>query len=369
MMDLNFASVSALINFYISLILVLFFSATKYGDKQTNRIIAVLLLAFTLLVFFSFSLSNWASLYFQSYHKPLFLVYLSSFLIGPIILKYLQLVFLDKKFIRSDFLHTIPFLGFLTYTLIYFRNIDSFIMWEHLPNYAMVSVSILIHLSIYVFFIIRVVNHGRKKLNSNEKKMFLKNRFDVYKIILTGYILLWVMSLHILAMYMFFINPMWCANTASVWGYSSFTFLNAFLIVTIVKPNILLKKEKYQHSVINADEKNKYLNIIKNYLIAQKAYLNSELSLENVSNDVNINKRIISQIINETYNTNFRNHVNTLRLEHSLKLFMSDENQGMRISEVMYDSGFSSKTVFNTMFKEKTGMTPKEFKLTKEKSS
>ena len=36
--------------------------------------------------------------------------------------------------------------------------------------------------------------------------------------------------------------------------------------------------------------------------------------------------------------------------------------EGKTILEVMYESGFNSKSVFNTAFKQKTGMTPLEFR-------
>jgi AraC-like DNA-binding protein len=42
-------------------------------------------------------------------------------------------------------------------------------------------------------------------------------------------------------------------------------------------------------------------------------------------------------------------------------LAISPENKNITLLGLAYDSGFNSKTVFNTFFKKETGMTPKKW--------
>ena len=41
---------------------------------------------------------------------------------------------------------------------------------------------------------------------------------------------------------------------------------------------------------------------------------------------------------------------------------LTNPDQQIRINEVMYDVGFSSKSSFNTLFKRYTGQTPSQFR-------
>jgi AraC-like DNA-binding protein len=50
-------------------------------------------------------------------------------------------------------------------------------------------------------------------------------------------------------------------------------------------------------------------------------------------------------------------------------MLISSDGDKKNILEIMYDTGFYSKSVFNTAFKKFTGMTPSEFKRYNPKTS
>lgn len=53
----------------------------------------------------------------------------------------------------------------------------------------------------------------------------------------------------------------------------------------------------------------------------------------------------------------FLRYLNEVRISHAGRLLM---NTDMSISEVMSESGFTNQTIFNRLFKEIYGMTPRQ---------
>jgi AraC-like DNA-binding protein len=58
---------------------------------------------------------------------------------------------------------------------------------------------------------------------------------------------------------------------------------------------------------------------------------------------------------------NFYNLVNEYRIKEVKDRLKSDKYKRLTILAIAYDSGFNSKSSFNTIFKEKTGQTPSEY--------
>ena len=52
---------------------------------------------------------------------------------------------------------------------------------------------------------------------------------------------------------------------------------------------------------------------------------------------------------------------NTFRVNEFKERVIQEESKGLTIMAVAYDSGFNSKTVFNTFFKKIEGITPNAF--------
>ena len=56
---------------------------------------------------------------------------------------------------------------------------------------------------------------------------------------------------------------------------------------------------------------------------------------------------------------NISDHINNIKLEKAAELLKLNE---MNISEIAYSLGFSSTNYFSTAFKNKFGVSPKEYK-------
>ena len=104
-------------------------------------------------------------------------------------------------------------------------------------------------------------------------------------------------------------------------------------------------------------------------MIQQKAYQNPSLSLARLAEDTRLSHRAVTDAINISLGQNIRTFINSYRVE-AVKLALGDRtNKEKPLLEVAYSQGFNSKTTFNTVFKEHTGVTPSQFRTTHENKS
>ncbi|ROS20580.1 AraC-like DNA-binding protein [Chryseobacterium nakagawai] len=93
-----------------------------------------------------------------------------------------------------------------------------------------------------------------------------------------------------------------------------------------------------------------------------RPYLDEELSLQKLSLLMDVSTHQLSQTINQGLNTNFYKFVNAYRIEEVKKKLGDPVFEKYSILGIAFESGFNSKSTFNKIFKEETGMTPSEFK-------
>ena len=122
------------------------------------------------------------------------------------------------------------------------------------------------------------------------------------------------------------------------------------------------KPPKYEQSKITDVEKSEYLHKLRDYFNKQKPYLNPELKITEVAKELNVSVKYLSQIINESLGKNFYDFINSYRIEEAKKQLASKTNSKKTVLEVLYESGFNSKSAFNSAFKKHTGFTPTEFR-------
>jgi adenylate cyclase len=101
-----------------------------------------------------------------------------------------------------------------------------------------------------------------------------------------------------------------------------------------------------------------YLESVLAYLKNQTPYLNPELTLRSLAEQVSIHPNQLSWLLNEKIRKNFNEFINHYRVEHFKILAKDPANAHISLIGLAYESGFNSKTVFNTFFKKETGMTP-----------
>jgi len=128
---------------------------------------------------------------------------------------------------------------------------------------------------------------------------------------------------------------------------------------------ILIQEEQsgeVKRKIISDSDLLKFKSVLSELMNVQKPYLDCELNLIKLAELINMTPHQLSYIINTGFNENFFQYVNTYRVEKAKELLVKEEMNKLSILGIAFESGFNSKTSFNTTFKKITGQTPSEFK-------
>ncbi len=130
---------------------------------------------------------------------------------------------------------------------------------------------------------------------------------------------------------------------------------------------IRLPKEissKAQNSItkpLDASEIIKYKWALEQFLKDSEPYLNPNLSLKELANNIKLHPNKLSWLLNAEYDKNFNDFINQYRINHFKAIALNPEFKHITILGLAYDSGFNSKSVFNTYFKKTEGTTPSQW--------
>lgn len=98
---------------------------------------------------------------------------------------------------------------------------------------------------------------------------------------------------------------------------------------------------------------------INSMMEQQRLYLNSDLNLAYLANELGLNRNYVSDCINSQTGGSFTQYVTNYRIEHAKNLLRNKPD--MKISDVWMYCGFTNEASFFRTFKSVTGMTPKEW--------
>ena len=121
-------------------------------------------------------------------------------------------------------------------------------------------------------------------------------------------------------------------------------------------------EKKYMKSGLKESDAQKYITLLEEYMRAEKPYRDPDLTIVDVASKLNIPKHYITQIINEKMNKNFYHYINEYRINEVKRKIADKKFSGHSILRIAFDSGFNSKSSFNTVFKKLTNRTPSEYK-------
>jgi AraC-like DNA-binding protein len=120
--------------------------------------------------------------------------------------------------------------------------------------------------------------------------------------------------------------------------------------------------DKYQKSGLSNEKAEEYFKELINYMEREKVYINPDLTLPNLAEEINISRNHLSYIINKYAGLNFFDFINTYRIEEAKKIILNTQDNNMNILDIAFDSGFKSKSTFNKIFKKYTNKTPSDFR-------
>lgn len=130
----------------------------------------------------------------------------------------------------------------------------------------------------------------------------------------------------------------------------------------IVSGDVSKTPTKYAGSRLSDSEAKQYAGKLTDYMKSAKPYLNPDLSLPLLATELNISSHYLSQVINEQFNLNFFDFVNGYRVEAFKEKITDPEFRNFSLLGIAFECGFNSKSAFNRIFKQVSGITPSQFK-------
>ncbi|WP_191858317.1 tetratricopeptide repeat protein [Hanstruepera ponticola] len=134
------------------------------------------------------------------------------------------------------------------------------------------------------------------------------------------------------------------------------------IMLKAIPDNVNYKQnKKYKQALLDTNEIEKYSKELDQIMVDYKLYLNPDLALKDLASYLELPANYVSQLLNMGFQKNFSEYVNSYRVKEFKERVLLDENKSLTIMAVAYDSGFNSKTVFNTFFKKIEGITPNAY--------
>ncbi|MCB0837306.1 MAG: helix-turn-helix transcriptional regulator [Bacteroidetes bacterium] len=100
---------------------------------------------------------------------------------------------------------------------------------------------------------------------------------------------------------------------------------------------------------------------LEQFMETQKPYLDSELTLYKLADQLDIPPYQLSQLINQYGGTNFFNFINQYRVREVQSQIQAKAHIKQTLLAIALDCGFNSKASFNRVFKKITGKTPGQY--------
>ncbi|MAM29660.1 MAG: hypothetical protein CMC13_11620 [Flavobacteriaceae bacterium] len=327
----------------------LFFVVVLWSNRKTKPFFIKMLLSICACIAIHFgylilgerlfSSGNWLGPFFGLLYGPLYFHFAKS------------LIYRNEK-PQQMIWHYIPAI-FTLGVVVFLRNK----LWSYLD---IVSVVITAHLAFYLFAILVLIFRFRSKL-----KTTLANYIEID--------LKWLE----IAIYV----QLAAIFTALLEGFLPVTNNGDFLVFLVYALVLVLVNCLYYFGLkhvglfkglqatdlegnaseftLDAAQYNEQKDILAAYIETEKPYLEFDVSLGQMALHTEISSRNLSYIINKAYGCNFYEFINNRRLEVAKQLLCTTDKQ---VKEIMYESGFSNKTTFNTFFKKQTGKTPSQFR-------
>jgi len=152
--------------------------------------------------------------------------------------------------------------------------------------------------------------------------------------------------------------------------------INAFLFIGIKLPReiigisldenrdtyLSIGNNKYKNSNLSLADKESIIEKLNSTVGKNKYYLTPNLTIKKLAQELDVQSKHLSQVINEDFGQNFCDYINSHRIEDAIDQFKDPKQQHKTILEICYAIGFNSKSAFNDVFKKQTGRTPTAYR-------
>jgi len=120
------------------------------------------------------------------------------------------------------------------------------------------------------------------------------------------------------------------------------------------------EQDKHNSGALDVSTRDCILKDVKQYMENKHAFKDNQLNLISLSEQVGVSTHHLSEVLNQHEGKNFYQFVNDYRVKYVCEHLKLDNKP--KIIELALDAGFSSKSTFNAVFKQFTGLSPTQYR-------
>lgn len=372
--NFTFKEIAAFIGIFLVLVLTLFLVTVKTKNKLSNW----------LLAFFLFTTAA-DGLKFLIRDFPINYINLEAFrwstnyiVSASFYLYVLSVCYTNFRFKPKHIIHLIPFLVFNAFMMwgIYFNDRPTKIKFingmNDMPFFQFLLYLFEVLFQVYFIASFLAIRKAKKVYLENYTNPNISALNALYKITILYYVLHFIVLTRWLVTYIFGFGEI-RAWIVTIDGFAFLFCTCWYLFVALNNPDFfrgvnsdlkpieeVVSEEKSSPKI--DEEKNTQINSLKEFMIKNKPYLDSSLTIQNLAEQVQMPVKELSALINLYMNKHFFDFINEYRIEKAKEILKDPSKKELTILEILYEVGFNSKSSFSTSFKKYTGTTPTDFR-------
>ena len=117
---------------------------------------------------------------------------------------------------------------------------------------------------------------------------------------------------------------------------------------------------KYAKSSLDLTARNRIQRKLHEAMAQRRLHCDNQLNLRTLCQHIRENPHYVSQVINQDLATTFHDLVNRHRIEDAKAALVAAPDKS--VLDISLETGFNSKSTFNTAFRQYTGMTPSAYR-------
>ena len=336
----------------------------KRGNIVTNKILGAW------MIFIAFELIHMLLEITQSpvhSYTSNFAFYSLTF--GPFLYLYVSKLAKENSSMQlRDLIHFLPYVLFSLTHLLFFTNRPLLSgQLEMDQGWFVLNIlrvfTLFISLTSYSIFSIKVIREHRKSIKDSfsfeSSKITLNWLSQVAIIFIATYV---VLILNILTGNIAQ-EVMSTSHYIPAFGLTFFCFSLSYY--GFDQPLIFKKTntpEEFDRLHLPSNKREDYLIKLIDFMEREKPYLNSELTINTLAEDMKLPRHYISDILKQDLNKNFFMLINEYRIDEVKQRLLSEGFKNDSVLQIALNSGFNSKSSFNAIFKQYTGTTPTEYR-------
>lgn len=264
----------------------------------------------------------------------------ACFLIGPCLVAYISkqvkahAVYFSVKWIFITLISTIVIVGIV---FPYSSYVDLWQYWIYRGSSYLWLVCLLLA---FYFYRVQI-----RDLKGQWQKLFADKAFAT----LVGSTLIWVA--YFTASY-----------TSYIIGALSFSLILylSLLVMLKFKQNKTEEVDKYANNKLTESQIRQYSLMLEKLMDKEQVFIDPQLTLPRLAKRLSTSHTVLSQLLNEHYQMNFKQYINRQRVGLAQKLLLEQPNAS--IDDIAEQSGFGASSTFYNAFKQQTGLTPNRFR-------